>query len=252
MEEAECLPPPPNQKTEGPHLGQAPKSGSFDSLPAEDDFGSSEYKLKLCDLDAEKLQKRATQMRFRVNEGAGEAFYYLGVADDGSPAGLNDAEFAESVGNLQRMAALIDCTCMTLDQQEIKKGKTVAQFLVREAEASGTYVSLTLGVVGNVDAGKSTTIGTLTKGVLDDGRGRARLHVFNHKHEITTGRTSSIGHQILGYDAQGEVVNSKSERPPTWQEIVAQSTKVRCAVEQACLPKGFGVYFGVYFSSLPF
>lgn len=210
--------------------GASERTFSFDSLPPEDDLGASEYKLKLCGLDEEKLQRRATQMRFRVNEGAGEAFYYLGINDDGTPAGLDEAEFTESCANLQRMAAIIDCTVMKLDQQEIvKKGaitKTVAQFLVREAEAAGTYVSLTIGVVGNVDAGKSSTVGTLCKGVADDGRGRARMHVFNHKHEMTTGRTSSVAHQILGFDAQGEVVNSKSERQPTWQEIVAQSTKV--------------------------
>jgi GTPase len=81
-------------------------------------------------------------------------------------------------------------------------------------------------VVGNVDAGKSTTVGTLTKGIVDDGRGRARLAVFNHKHEISTGRTSSIGHQILGFDAHGEVVNNRNDRSPTWVEIVNQSTKV--------------------------
>jgi GTPase len=48
-------------------------------------------------------------------------------------------------------------------------------------------------VVGNVDSGKSTTLGVLTRGGLDDGRGRARVALFRHKHEIETGRTSSVG-----------------------------------------------------------
>ncbi|KAG2043632.1 P-loop containing nucleoside triphosphate hydrolase protein [Suillus americanus] len=48
-------------------------------------------------------------------------------------------------------------------------------------------------VVGNVDSGKSTTLGVLTRGPLDDGRGRARVALFRHKHEIETGRTSSVG-----------------------------------------------------------
>lgn len=55
-----------------------------------------------------------------------------------------------------------------------------------------------MAVCGNVDSGKSTTIGVLTRGVLDNGRGLARSHVFVHKHEIETGRTSSVSHQILG------------------------------------------------------
>ena len=47
-------------------------------------------------------------------------------------------------------------------------------------------------VVGNVDSGKSTTLGVLTRGGLDDGRGKARVGLFRHKHEIETGRTSSV------------------------------------------------------------
>lgn len=50
-------------------------------------------------------------------------------------------------------------------------------------------------IVGNVDASKSTTIGVLTKGKLDDGRGAARQSVMRHKHEAATGRTSS-SHQF--------------------------------------------------------
>lgn len=34
-------------------------------------------------------------------------------------------------------------------------------------------------VIGNVDSGKSTLVGVLTKGIMDDGRGYARTKVFN-------------------------------------------------------------------------
>jgi GTPase len=40
-----------------------------------------------------------------------------------------------------------------------------------------------IAMVGNVDSGKSTLVGVLTKGLLDDGRGSARLRVFNYPHE---------------------------------------------------------------------
>ena len=35
-----------------------------------------------------------------------------------------------------------------------------------------------VAVVGNVDAGKSTTLGVLTRGGLDDGRGKVSLSPF--------------------------------------------------------------------------
>ncbi len=54
-------------------------------------------------------------------------------------------------------------------------------------------------IVGNVDAGKSTLIGTLTSGILDDGRGSARKSVARHQHEIDTGQTSDISTKILRF-----------------------------------------------------
>ena len=46
--------------------------------------------------------------------------------------------------------------------------------------------------------GKSTLLGVLTHGELDNGRGFARTKLFRHKHEQETGRTSSVGNDILG------------------------------------------------------
>ncbi|WVQ69794.1 uncharacterized protein L199_008014 [Kwoniella botswanensis] len=63
-----------------------------------------------------------------------------------------------------------------------------------------------VAVVGNVDAGKSTTLGVLTRGGLDDGRGKARVALFRHPHEIETGRTSSVGGEILGFSPTGQPV----------------------------------------------
>lgn len=40
-----------------------------------------------------------------------------------------------------------------------------------------------IAVIGNVDSGKSTLVGVLTKGIMDDGRGSARTKVFNFTHE---------------------------------------------------------------------
>ena len=64
-----------------------------------------------------------------------------------------------------------------------------------------------VAVVGNVDAGKSTLLGVLTHGDLDNGRGVARQRLFRHKHEMETGRTSSVSNDILGFDTEGSVVN---------------------------------------------
>lgn len=58
-----------------------------------------------------------------------------------------------------------------------------------------------------MDAGKSTLLGVLTHGDLDNGRGTARLKLFRHKHEMESGRTSSVGNDILGFDEEGTGIN---------------------------------------------
>jgi len=54
-------------------------------------------------------------------------------------------------------------------------------------------------VCGPVDAGKSSLIGVLNNGVLDDGRGSSRNTVLKHHHEISSGRTSNISVNVYEY-----------------------------------------------------
>ena len=60
-------------------------------------------------------------------------------------------------------------------------------------------------MTGHLEVGKSSLIGVLTHGEMDNGRGRARLDLFRHMHEIQSGRTSSISQEILGFDRGGSV-----------------------------------------------
>ena len=43
-------------------------------------------------------------MKFRLEEGNGQAFYQIGVEDNGNPLGLDDEEMRESLGTLFYMA----------------------------------------------------------------------------------------------------------------------------------------------------
>ncbi|KAL5528302.1 hypothetical protein ACEPAF_7438 [Sanghuangporus sanghuang] len=100
-----------------------------------------------------------------------------------------------------------------------------------------------VAVVGNVDSGKSTTLGVLTRGGLDDGRGRARVGLFRHKHEIETGRTSSVGMEILGFATSGEPILPRTASSMDtdvirreklgWDEITVQSAKVVSFIDLA-------------------
>jgi len=84
-----------------------------------------------------------------------------------------------------------------------------------------------LAVVGNVDAGKSTLIGSLVSGMLDDGRGSARSRVTKHQHEIESGRTSTISTHLLGFDVLGKPVNPshKNTRGKDMDEVAQEAEK---------------------------
>ena len=85
--------------------------------------------------------------------------------------------------------------------------KSVSEVLVRKVPDNQSFLDLRLVVLGPIEAGKSTLLGVLTQGEFDNGRGRARLNLFRHLHEIQSGRTSSISHEIFGFDSKGEVVD---------------------------------------------
>jgi GTPase len=55
--------------------------------------------------------------------------------------------------------------------------------MVDSVNPSSINNSVKIAVVGNVDSGKSTLVGVLSKGDKDDGRGGARQKVFNFVHE---------------------------------------------------------------------
>lgn len=86
-----------------------------------------------------------------------------------------------------------------------------------------------VAVVGNVDSGKSTLTSVLTKSILDDGRGSARLRVFNYDHEAKNGRTSSIANEIMGFDEKGNQVFPEhfvANKNKYWSEVVSKTKKV--------------------------
>ena len=75
----------------------------------------------------------------------------------------------------------------------------------------------------------------MTKGGLDDGRGKARVNLFRHQHEKESGRTSSVGMEILGYTSTSEpVLNSQVQgRKLTWEEISEKSSKIISFIDLA-------------------
>jgi len=202
----------------------SPKKSKTPSLEKENEEGNIEYKLKLIDPTATRFEHLVTQMKFRLQEGQGEAIYEIGIEDNGYPKGISEEELESSIATLEKMANQLHANITILRKREGESGK-VAEILVRRL-AEEDYLEVRVAVAGNVDSGKSTLVGVLTRGNLDNGRGLARVNVFRHKHEVETGRTSSISQQILGFDSKGEIVNYSLISDQAWTKIIEGSAKV--------------------------
>lgn len=90
--------------------------------------------------------------------------------------------------------------------------------------------NIRVAVVGNVDAGKSTMIGTLTTSSLDDGRGKSRTSIMKHRHEIESGRTSTATTHLMGFRSTGEPITGRDHvrihKRKTEDEIARESYRI--------------------------
>lgn len=156
-------------------------------LKRESDTGPVEHKWRLKRPAPVRFQQLVTQLRFRLGEGNGECFYYVGVHDDGSLVGLSEGDLVASLETLHLMAAEAGARASVL--RRLKGGSGRRCVIVRVTRAAARQLSCTdlrIAVAGSVDSGKSTLVAALTHGnsghpFLDDGRGSARMAVC-HPH----------------------------------------------------------------------
>ncbi|XP_067619613.1 GTP-binding protein 2 [Eurosta solidaginis] len=195
-------------------------------LPPEPQLGNIEYKLKLISPSKHRFEHLVTQMKWRLREGNGEAVYEIGVSDSGHLHGLTEKDMNASLATLKQMAQNLGASTSVLRRKYVTTRRSVAEVLVRKIPDDQHNIEIRVAVLGGAEAGKSTLLGVLTQGEFDNGRGLARLIMFRHMHEIQSGRTSSISHETLGFDSQGNIINYKYNELMTAEEISDRSTKL--------------------------
>ena len=132
---------------------------STKSFNPELDYGNVEYKLKLIDLTREKIQKRITQMEFRLREGLGKCFYQLGVEDNGNALGLSEEELKVSIDSLQHMSQQIGATMRIISLYQGKEGLLAEVLITKESiYESKDLTEVSIGLLGDEGSGKSTLV----------------------------------------------------------------------------------------------
>lgn len=196
------------------------------------DFSSIRSKTVLISPTEEQYDLLAKKLQSLIDDSRGETIYDIGIGQEGGESGLDVEEYAASLATLQSLAASLNADCVELRTRKGEKGMT-GQYLVRQRLDEQDFMEIRVAVVGNVDAGKSTLLGVLTHGELDNGRGHSRQRLFRHKHEMESGRTSSVGNDILGFDSTGNVVNKPDHGHLDWVKICEKSSKVITFIDLA-------------------
>ena len=110
-------------------------------------------------------------------------------------------------------------------------------------------VQLRVSLIGATNSGKSSLLGTLTTSTLDNGRGKSRLNLLKHPHEISSGVTSSIAQELIGYHQKGArdlpertkgpsvVINYASENVSSWNDIHASAERLVFLSDSPGLPR---------------
>ncbi|KAL7065506.1 hypothetical protein AAHC03_04860 [Spirometra sp. Aus1] len=228
------------------------------TLPPEVEEGNIEYKLKLVNPSQNRFEHLITQMKWRLDEGGGQAIYRLGVDDNGAVSGLTVTEMAASLSTIYRMARRLGASLSLLRECTVEHSsaqssptnqadalpfhrKAVELLVQRHLLVNQGLPDLCIAMLGSVDAGKSTLLGILTDGELDNGRGRARLNLFRHLHEVQTGRTSSLSSEVIGFDAAGRLINRQRSKGRltrrTVDEVVRDSNRLITLLDLAGHPK---------------
>ncbi|TFB06342.1 GTP-binding protein 2 [Trichoderma ghanense] len=84
--------------------------------------------------------------------------------------------------------------------------------------AKSTTPQLRVTLTGPIASGKSSLSGTLSTGTLDNGRGKSRLSLLKHRHEMASGMTSSIAQELIGYKER-LIFNFSHRNIESWLDI---------------------------------
>ncbi|KAK6206065.1 hypothetical protein LQW54_007900 [Pestalotiopsis sp. IQ-011] len=103
------------------------------------------------------------------------------------------------------------------DSEDDSAGSS-AQLDSSDAVTVSRTEQLRISLTGPTTSGKTTLLGTLANGTLDNGRGSSRINLLKHRHEVVSGQTSSVAQELIGYK-EGKIYNYAGTNIESWTDI---------------------------------
>ncbi|KAJ3948110.1 uncharacterized protein N0V96_002353 [Colletotrichum fioriniae] len=103
-------------------------------------------------------------------------------------------------------------------RREAKESPRATESVVQPSRGRSTTDQLRITLTGPTTSGKSTLLGTLSTGTVDNGRGKSRISLFKHRHEVASGLTSSVAQELIGYKDRA-IFNYSQDHVESWIDI---------------------------------
>ena len=156
------------------------------NLEPEVEWGNKEYKRYFKDMNKRKLYSLTAQMNWRLDEGDGVCYYYIGVNDDGSIHNITEEEFEKTISIINKM--VIECNAKVSDIKSIDNYYIVT---IKKNWVIQKLKEHRILLVGDTNTFKTTFLARLIKGKNN------KKYIVNHKHEIESGDTSSMNYYTI-------------------------------------------------------
>lgn len=166
-------------------------------LKPEVEEGNVEYKRFLINIDNARLEQLATQMNWRLAEGANEAIYYLGVNDNGSLYNMTQNEKLETLNNFKLLVSKINAEIISFNELE---SNGIKYFKIQIRKINPILPEIRVLLLGDSESGKTTFLANLLLGKTYNEKSDSRIYLMNHKHELESKKTSSINCNYIVYN----------------------------------------------------
>ncbi|EPQ51616.1 hypothetical protein GLOTRDRAFT_140992 [Gloeophyllum trabeum ATCC 11539] len=124
-------------------------------LAPEAEDGNVEYKLQLLSPSPARFARLVTQLKWRLLEGGGQAYYEIGVADSGALIGLSRVQLEESIQTLEEMAGEIGASVIIVKEIELTG---------RDRERAKEELQATSGIYGRRNRRRNKNMAALLAG----------------------------------------------------------------------------------------
>lgn len=186
----------------------------------ENDDGNIEYKLRIDTKNESSIKKLKTQMTWRLTEGyelngIENAYYLLGVYDDGTLGNLSDKEIDKNILILKNAVNELNFEIIEDFKKDILSSY-IYMCHIGKLNINKNLSEKNVIIIGDPQSGKTTLLSKICYNV------DIKNNILKHSHEKLTGITMDIKKEIIGikndkiinyvdYDGWRDIYNNSNE-----------------------------------------